>query len=77
MGPLKNKSLDVDVPFEPSEFYSVPIWIQLGEWDYRPGSIVVLKKALRRETESGLPKFPQIINIIVQNESQFFLALSV
>ena len=75
LGPLKSKSLDLDVPFEPSEFYSVPSWIQLGGWDYRPGIIVVLKKSF--ETESGLPKFARITNIIAQNDSQFFLALSV
>jgi hypothetical protein len=68
-------SFDHDGPLNPSDVCSVPNWVKLGGWEYLPGGIIVLKKSY--ETESSLPKFAVILNIIAKTEFKIFLVLSV
>ena len=68
-------SLNREIPLDPSLTNSVHKWVKFQGWEYRPRRIIVIKKSY--ETESGLPKFALITNIIVQNNSTIFLVLSV
>lgn len=68
-------SLDQECPLKPSDVCSVPNWVKVGGWEYRPGGIIVLKKSY--ETESSLPKFAVIRYVIAKTESQIFIVLSV
>lgn len=68
-------SLHREIPLDPSLKNSVHKWVKFQGWEYRPRRIIVIKK--RYETESGLPKFALITNIIVQNNSTIFVVLYV